>query len=135
MLCKLFAILLDSQPSSKAYSFELTGKEGEMIPVKVIQDKKRMALQGTNNLALLYINQGNYAKAEPILKKALVSVERKLGPEHPAVAASLENYAALMRMMSPMLSRLPWSKAAKMEARAEAIRVMHAQQEKPGEWN
>ncbi|MCH7978395.1 MAG: tetratricopeptide repeat protein, partial [Acidobacteria bacterium] len=119
----------------KAYSFELTGKEGEMIPVKVIQDKKRMTLRGANNLALLFINQGNYAKAEPILKKALVSAERKLGTEHPTVAAGLENYAALMRMMSPTLSRLPWSKAAKMEARAEAVRAMHAQQEKPEEWN
>lgn len=126
---------LDSRPSSKAYSLELTGKEGEMIPIKVTQDKKRMTLRGANNLALLFINQGNYAKAEPILKKALVSAERKLGTEHPTVAASLENYAALMRMMSPTLSRLPWSKAAKMEARAEAIRAMHSQQEEPEEWN
>ena len=93
-----------------------------MIPIKVIQDKKPMTLRGANNLALLYINQRNYAKAEPILKKALVSAERKLGPEHPTMAASLDNYAALMRMMSPTLSRLPWSKAVKMEARAEAIR-------------
>lgn len=130
-----FSMPLDSRPSSKAYSLELTGKEGEMIPIKVTQDKKRMTLRGANNLALLFINQGNYAKAEPILKKALVSAERKLGTEHPTVAASLENYAALMRMMSPTLSRLPWSKAAKMEARAEAIRVMHAQQEKSEEWN
>ncbi len=130
-----FSMPLDSRPSSKAYSLELTGKEGEMIPIKVTQDKKRMTLRGANNLALLFINQGNYAKAEPILKKALVSAERKLGTEHPTVAASLENYAALMRMMSPTLSRLPWSKAAKMEARAEAIRAMHAQQEKPEEWN
>ena len=106
-----------------------------MIPIKLMQDKKRMTMQGANNLALLYINQGDYAKAEPILKKTLVSAEKKLGPEHPTVAASLENYAALMRMMSPTLSRLPWSKAAKMEARAEAIRMMHAQQEEPDEWN
>lgn len=106
-----------------------------MIPVKVVQDKKRMTLQGANNLALLYINQGDYAKAEPILKKALVSVERKFGPEHPTVATSLENYAALIRMMSPVLSRLPWSKATKMEARAETIRSMQAQQETPEEWN
>ena len=65
-----------------------------MILVKMTQDKKRMTLRGANNLAVLYINQGHYAKAEPILKKALVSAERKLGLEHPTVAASLENYAA-----------------------------------------
>ncbi len=56
------------------------------------------------------------------MKRALAIVEKALGPEHPQVAASLENYAALRRETGRS------DEAAKMEARAKAIRAKHAEQ-------
>ncbi len=41
--------------------------------------------------------QGRYADAEPLYKRALAIHEKVLGPEHPLVAQSLENYAILLR--------------------------------------
>ena len=38
------------------------------------------------------------AAAEPLYKRSLLIWEKALGPEHPKVATSLENYAKLLRM-------------------------------------
>ncbi len=51
---------------------------------------------------------------------ASLTVEKALGPEHPHVAASLANYAALLRETGRA------TEAAKLEARAKAIRAKHA---------
>ena len=48
-----------------------------------------------------------------------------LGPEHPNVATTLGNYAALLRKMNR------GAEAEKMEARAQAIRAKHAAQNPP----
>jgi CHAT domain-containing protein len=48
-----------------------------------------------NNLAALYNDQGRYADAEPLLKRALAIFERVLGPNYPVVAFSLNNLAFL----------------------------------------
>ena len=77
-----------------------------------------------NNLALLYDDQGHYAKAEPLFKRPLAIMENALGPNHPHVATSLENYAALLRESGRT------AEADKMEARAKVIRVKRAK-EKP----
>ena len=45
-----------------------------------VKEKKLLTLRTANNLALHYINQGNYTKAEPILKKTLMGAQRQLGP-------------------------------------------------------
>ena len=73
--------------------------------------------QSLNNLAVLYYAQGLYAEAEPLFKRALAIREKALGPEHPHVAKSLENYAGLLR------KTYRGSEAAKMEARAKRIRA------------
>ncbi len=70
-----------------------------------------------NNLARLYQAQGKYAEAEPLYQRALAIVEKALGPEHPHVATSLENYAALLRQTARA------DEAERMEARAKAIRA------------
>ena len=41
---------------------------------------------GLNTLALLYANQGRYAEAEPLLRRALAINEKALGSEHPSLA-------------------------------------------------
>ena len=50
-----------------------------------------------NNLAALYDDQGRYADAEPLYKRALAIREKALGPDHPDVATSLNNLAELYR--------------------------------------
>ncbi len=73
--------------------------------------------QSLNNLAALYHQQGRYAKAEPLYQRSLTIREKALGPEHPRVATSLENYAALLRQTTRA------DEAARMEARAKVIRA------------
>jgi len=65
----------------------------------------------------LYQAQGNYAEAETLNQRSLAILEKALGPEHPDVAQSLENYAALLRKTGRP------DEAAEMEVRAKAIRA------------
>ena len=55
----------------------------------------RMSHVSLNNLAVLYDEQGRYAEAEPLYKRALAIREKALGPDHPDVATSLNNLALL----------------------------------------
>ena len=59
---------------------------------------------------------------EPLYKRALAIREKALGPEHPDVAQSLENYAALLRDTGR------GAEAVELEARATAIRAKHAEE-------
>jgi CHAT domain-containing protein/Tfp pilus assembly protein PilF len=69
-----------------------------------------------NNLARLYLDRGDYAKAEPLLNRALAIREKTLGPEHPDVADSLNNLASLY------LDRGDYAKAEPLLERALVIR-------------
>ena len=62
--------------------------------------------QTDNNLALLYKTQGKDSEAEPLHKRSLAIREKALGPEHPHVATTLEDYAALLRQWSPRSIRM-----------------------------
>jgi tetratricopeptide (TPR) repeat protein len=77
--------------------------------------------QSLNNLAELYRTQGQYAKAEPLLKRALAIREKALGLKYPYVAIVLENYAELLRKLKRS------TEAAPLEARAKAIQAAHKQ--------
>lgn len=57
-------------------------------------DNPRLATT-LNNLAVLYDEQGRYAEAEPLYKRALAIVEKALGPEHPNIATNLNNLVSL----------------------------------------
>ena len=59
--------------------------------------------------------------AEPLDQRALAILETTLGPEHPDFVNSLENYATLLRKTGR------GDEAAKMEARARAIRAKRAE--------
>jgi len=48
-----------------------------------------------NNLAALYVAQGNYAQVETLLQRSIAIFEQVLGANHPNVATSLHNLAAL----------------------------------------
>ncbi len=80
---------------------------------------KRIFFEVPNNLALLYYAQGQYSQAEPLYQRALAIREKTLGPEHPKLATSLENYAALLRKLDRT------AEAESMEVRAKAIRAAY----------
>jgi tetratricopeptide (TPR) repeat protein len=93
--------------------------------------------RGLMNLAIVYHTQGQYTQAERFYQRTLVLEERILGPEHPQLVEVLEGYAALQRQMHPWQSRLPWSVASKLSARAAHIRQREEQallQELPEWW-
>ena len=52
-----------------------------------------------NNLALLYSNEGEYAKAEPLYNRSLAIWEKTLGPDHPYVANCLNELSRLYHAM------------------------------------
>lgn len=62
-----------------------------------------------NNLAVLYVDNGRYAEAEPLQLRSLVIWEKALGPEHPELAIGLNNMAKLYvganALMAIMLGR------------------------------
>ncbi|MBE3117829.1 MAG: tetratricopeptide repeat protein [Planctomycetes bacterium] len=57
-----------------------------------------------------------YAEAEPLFKRSLAIREKALGPDHPAVAKSLENMALLYRATNRE------KEAKELEDRAARIR-------------
>ena len=73
-----------------------------------------------NDLAMVYTAR-RYAEAEPLYERVLAIWEKAHGPDHPNVAKSLENYAALLRDVGRGAG------TAEMEARAEAIRAKLAE--------
>jgi hypothetical protein len=74
-------------------------------------------LNGREPTIFLYDNQSKYAEAESLYQRFQAIVEKALGPEHPDVAQSLENYAALLRQTARA------DEAERMETRAKAIRA------------
>ena len=66
--------------------------------------------------------RGDYTVAEPLYQRSLAIAGKALGPDHPDVAATLENYADLLRKTGRD------AEAENMEARAKAIRAKHAKE-------
>jgi hypothetical protein len=52
-----------------------------------------------NNLASLYVNQGRYVEAKPLLERGLSICERVFGPDHAYSNVLRENYAKLQRKL------------------------------------
>jgi len=67
---------------------------------------------------VLYNAQGRSSQAEPFFKRSLAIWEKALGPDHPNVATSLENMAALYRKSGRE------KEAEALEKRAAAIRAI-----------
>ncbi|HEV2763133.1 MAG TPA: tetratricopeptide repeat protein, partial [Pyrinomonadaceae bacterium] len=52
---------------------------------------------GLNNLAGVYHNQGESAKAASLLARALGICEKSLGPNHPNTSVVRENYTGMLK--------------------------------------
>ncbi|NJO15300.1 MAG: tetratricopeptide repeat protein, partial [Thioploca sp.] len=53
-----------------------------------------------NNLASLLRDQGNYAAAEPLYRRALAILETKLPPNHPNIITVRNNLSQLLKQKS-----------------------------------
>ncbi|HEV3257270.1 MAG TPA: tetratricopeptide repeat protein [Gemmataceae bacterium] len=62
---------------------------------KVLGEKHPDFAVSVNNLAFLYKDMGDYARAEPLYQKALEIAKQALGERHPLYATNLNNLALL----------------------------------------
>ena len=88
-----------------------------------LQMDDRHTLQ--NTLALLYVAQAQYDKAEPLYVRAVATGEQTLGPDHADMVVLLDNYAALLRQTQRD------TRAFTIQARAKAIRARYDEQSSP----
>jgi hypothetical protein len=65
----------------------------------------------------VYLKEVKYVETEPLYLRSLAIRKQAMGLDHPDVTESLENYAELFRKTNRK------EKAAKLEARAQAIRA------------
>lgn len=70
-------------------------------------------------LAWVYGQQGKYALAEPLLRRAVEDREKVLGAESPVLVRTLKQYAAVLRHTGKA------TQADKLDARARAIAAKH----------
>ncbi len=89
------------------------------------QRQRSLRAGGTlhNGLVRNSRTQGRYAEVEPLFRLALVIAEKAPGPQHPNVAKTLADYGDLLRKTNRE------AEAARMKARAKAIRTKHKQLE------
>jgi tetratricopeptide (TPR) repeat protein len=117
-------LLTVSEHPDVATSLDHQGKYSETITLAkgaldIIENAKTYGLHPAElcrTFAEYYRSLGNYRKAEPLYQQALAIIEKTRGPEHPDVAAVLEDYAALLRATGRD------AEAEKLELRASAIR-------------
>lgn len=79
-----------------------------------------------NNLGVLHRLHGQYAEAEPLLKRALAIKEQALGSGHPDVALGLNNLAMVYDSQGRYDQAEPLSRRA-LAIRAQALGPAHAE--------
>jgi tetratricopeptide (TPR) repeat protein len=62
------------------------------------------------NLALLYMAQGKYDKAEPMYRRVLKINEKSPGKNHPSITTLSKNLAALLRKKDRKAEAQRWMK-------------------------
>ena len=73
-----------------------------------------------NKLALIYLNEEKYKRAEPLLKRVLKSQEKSLNPKHPDLAQSMNNLADVYQNTSE------YEKAERLYLKTLKIRAKRA---------
>jgi tetratricopeptide (TPR) repeat protein len=92
------------------------------IREKVLGPEHPDVAQDLAALGLLLWSEKKDPKAEEMLQRALKDREKALGPDHPLVVEVLLYQAALLRQTERV------AEAKKLEARAQAITVRHAEE-------
>jgi tetratricopeptide (TPR) repeat protein len=77
-------------------------------------------------LALLLMDKGDLAAAEPLYRRALEGRERVLGPEHPQTLTSVNNLAGLLESKGDLAAAEPMYRRA-LEAQERVLGPEHPQ--------
>jgi tetratricopeptide (TPR) repeat protein len=96
------------------------------IEEKILGPEHRSTASTTGSLGELYFLLGNYARAEPLLKRALEVREKIFGPDSPDIAAALNSLADLYRQKGE------FAEAESLCGRALAINERSLGPENPG---
>jgi Tetratricopeptide repeat len=88
-----------------ARAFLPSGKKGHVIFTTRAQTMMGIVAASLSNLAMLYCDQGQFAKAESLFKKALMISEHVFGPEHPDLAWSLNTSRISINSKGNMLRK------------------------------
>ena len=91
-------------------------KEAVRVAEKTFGEKHPYVSVSLNNLALLYVSEREYEKAENLYEKSLKIAEELLGKDDPKLATMLEN----MIKCNKKLGRT--EKAEMLEARLDRIK-------------
>ncbi len=106
-------------------TLEIHGQRIRQHGITALESAQRLVLLGNlQPLAAPVAYPPKFGAAPADLTPETLILEKAFGPAHPNVAASLENYAALLRETGRT------SEADKMEARAKAIRVKRDKENK-----
>ncbi len=73
-------------------------------------------MRSDHNLALIYVEQKKYERAEQSYKEAITAMEKLYGPENPNLILYLNNYAKLLKILQRD------AEARVLEARAEKLK-------------
>ena len=90
-------------------------KEALQVAEKTFGEKHPYVSASLNNIALLYISEGQYEKAEVLYERSLKIVEDHLGKDDPKLAGILQN----MVKCNEKLGKI--EKAEMLEARLDRI--------------
>jgi CHAT domain-containing protein/Tfp pilus assembly protein PilF len=91
---------------------------------KILGENHSDYADSLNTLAAIYIDMGNYTKAEPLCQKALEIRQEILGENHPDYADSLDNLAALYHKMGNYTKAEPLYQKA-LEIRRKVLGENH----------
>jgi len=80
----------------------------------------------SNNLALVYLNQGKFSDAIPLFKRALSIYESSLPPQHPRLATPLINLAEALRLNEEYAEANPLNERA-LSIRERSLGSTHPQ--------
>ena len=102
--------------SGKTEDAIMVAKEALQVAEKTFGPKHPYVSASLNNLALLYIAEGQYEKAEPLYERSLKIAEEHLGKDDPKLAGILEN----MVRCNEKLGKI--DKAEMLEARLDQLK-------------
>jgi CHAT domain-containing protein/Tfp pilus assembly protein PilF len=91
----------------RVYELQKAGKYSDAVPLAIqsldlrekVDPNNLHTAESLQELVTLYNRMGDYAKAEPLCKRALQIYEKALGPEHPVATQCLDNLATIYQEM------------------------------------
>jgi serine/threonine protein kinase/Tfp pilus assembly protein PilF len=84
---------------------------------RLLGEEHQATITSMNNLAAVYVAQGNFARAEELRKKDVDISVRTLGEDHPDTITSLSNYGNLLTQQKRFSEALPYLERAALAAR------------------